>query len=115
MLDPIAGTPATEKSVARIIYLFVDDLFGTGGTEMEQRVLARLRSDFLVGSEDWNGVTFTGQRIRWIIDSQTASHIAVSQQRAIDELKEILVERNTKEDLHCTLQCTRCTKAFWDR
>ena len=53
-LDPIAGSPATEKSVACIINLFVDDLFGTGGNEMEQRVLTRLRKDFQVGSEDWN-------------------------------------------------------------
>ena len=30
MLDPIAGIPATWKSVARIINLFADDLFGTG-------------------------------------------------------------------------------------
>ena len=36
MLDPIAGSPATGKSVTRIINLFVDDLFITGGTEMEQ-------------------------------------------------------------------------------
>ena len=64
MLDPIAGSPATRKTVTRIVNLFVDDLFGTGGTEMEQRVPSRLRKDFQVGSEDWNDVTFTGQRIR---------------------------------------------------
>ena len=39
-LDPIAGSPSMGKSVAGIIHLFVDDLFG-------------------VGSEDWNDVTFT--------------------------------------------------------
>ena len=33
MLDPIAGSPK-GKSVAGIINLFVDDCFGTGGTEM---------------------------------------------------------------------------------
>ena len=49
-----------------IINLFVDDLSGTGGIEMEKRVLARLRKDFQVGSEDWSDVTFTGQRIRWM-------------------------------------------------
>ena len=38
-LDPIAGSAATGKSVAGIINLFVDNLFGTGGNEMEQRVL----------------------------------------------------------------------------
>ena len=69
-LDPTAGTPATGKSVAGIINLFVDDLFGTSGNEMEQRVLTRLRKYFQVGSEDWNDVAFTGQRIRWIQDSR---------------------------------------------
>ena len=84
MQDPIAGSPATGKSVAGIINLFVDDLFGTGGTEMEQRVLTRLKKDFQVCSEDWNGVTCTGQRIRWINVSQSGSYIEVSQQMAID-------------------------------
>ena len=46
MLDPIAGSPATGKSVAGIIDLLVDDLFGTGETKTEQRVLAGLRKDF---------------------------------------------------------------------
>ena len=102
MLDPIAGSPATRKTVAGIVNLFVDDLFGTSGTEMEQRVLARLGKDFQVGSEDWIDVTFTRQRIRWIKDPQSGSCIEVSQQKAIDELEEIPVERNTKEDLHCS-------------
>ena len=62
-LDTIAGSPATGKSVAVIINLFVDDLFGTGGNEMEQRVLTRLRKYFQVRSEDGNDVTFTRQRI----------------------------------------------------
>ena len=100
MLDPIAGSPGTAKSVAGIINLFVDD-FGTSGTDMEPRVLARLRKDFQVGSEDWSDVTFTGQRIRWTKDSQSGSCIQVSQQTATEELEEIPVERNTKEDLYC--------------
>ena len=33
-----ATSPATSTSVAGIINLFVGDFFGTGGTEMEQRV-----------------------------------------------------------------------------
>ena len=102
MLDPIEGSPATGKSVAGIINLFVDDLFGTGGTEMEQRVLARLKKDVQVGSVCWNNVLFTGQRIRWMKGPQLGPSIEVSQARAIEELKEILVQKNTKEDLHCT-------------
>ena len=102
-LDPTAGSPAAGKSMAGIINLFVDDLFGTGGNEMEQRVLTRLWKDFQVGSEDWNDVAFTGQRIRWTQDSQNGPYIEVNQNKAIEELEEIPVERNTKEDLHCTL------------
>ena len=101
-LDPIAGSPASGKSVARIINLFVDDPFGTGGNEMEQRVLARLRKDFQVFSEDWNDVTFTGQRIRWTQDPRAGPYIEVGQEKAEEELEEIPMERNTKEDFQCT-------------
>ena len=56
MLDPIAGSTATGKTVAGMNNLFLDYLFGTAGTEVEQLVLATLRKDFQVGSEDWNDV-----------------------------------------------------------
>ena len=69
-MDPIDGSPATRKPVAGIISLFVDDLYGTSGNEMEQRVLTRRRKYFQVGPEDWNDVAFTSQRIRWTQDSQ---------------------------------------------
>ena len=46
-------------------------LFGTGGTEMEQRVLAGIREDFQVGSEDWNDVLFTGHGLRWTQKSKS--------------------------------------------
>ena len=65
----------------------------TSGNEMEQRVLTRLRKDFLVDSEDWNDVAFTRQRIRWTQDSQDGPYIEVSQEKAVDELEEIPVER----------------------
>ena len=58
MLDLIEGSPAAGKSVAGNINLFVDDLFGTSGTKMEQRVPARLKKDVRVDSEDWNDVLF---------------------------------------------------------
>ena len=61
---PTAGSPATGKSVPGIIYLFVDDLFGTGGNEIQQRVLTRLRNISKL-IQKMNDVTFTGQRIRW--------------------------------------------------
>ena len=69
---------------------------------MEQRVQTRVRKDVQVGSEDWNAVLFTGQGIRWMNDRHFGPSIEVSQERAIEELDEIPVEKNTKEDLHCT-------------
>ena len=102
MFDLVEANPTTGKSVAGIINLFVDDHFGTGGTEMEQRVLARLRKNFQVGSEDWNDVLFTGQRIHWMKDPQLGSCIEASQERTTEELEEIPVEKKTKEDLLCT-------------
>ena len=86
MLDPIAGSAATRKSVAGIINLLKDDLFGTGGNEMEQRVSPSIGKDFQVGSEDWNDVTFTRQRIRWTKDPQSGPYIEVSQEKAVEEL-----------------------------
>ena len=47
-------------------------------------------------------MAFTGQRIRRTQDPQTWPYIEVSQEKAMEELEEIPVERNTKEDLQCT-------------
>ena len=95
MLDPKGGSPATGRSVAGLIYLFVDVRWNS---------VAKLDSkkDFSVGSEDWNDMLFTGQTIRWMKDPQSRPCIEVSQEKATEELGEIHVERNTKEDLHCT-------------
>ena len=68
---------------------------------MEQRVLARLGKDFQDASENWNDVLFRRQGIRWMKDPQLGPSIEVSQEKAIDELEEIPVEKNTREDLHC--------------
>ena len=94
------------------INLFVDHLFETSGNEMERRVLTRLRKDFQVSSEDWNDVAFTRQRIRWTQDHPNGPYIEVNQYKAIEELEEIPVERNTKEDLHCT---PSMHTMYWDR
>ena len=52
---------------------------------------------------------FVGHKI-----PQTGPYIEVSQDKAIDELEEIPVERNTKErsPLHTHLRCIQCTEAF---
>ena len=86
--DPTAGNPAAGKSVTRVINLFGDDLVGTGGNEMKQRVLTRLTKEIQVDSDDWNDTTFTGQRIRWTQDSKNEQYIEVSEEKTIEELED---------------------------
>ena len=76
----------------------MDDLFGTSGNEMEQRVLTRHRNDLQIGSEDWNDVAFI-----------------VSQDKAIDELEEVPVNEIRRNTSIALLQCTQFTEAYWDR
>ena len=113
--DPMAGSPAAGKSVAGIINLFVDDLFGTGGNEMQQRVLTSFGQYFQVGSEDWNDVTFTGQRIRWTQDTpKRAVHLKSVKARELSWKKSKWNETRRKTSI-ALLQCTHCTEACWDR
>ena len=60
---------------------FADDLFGKVGTEMEQRVLARLTKN-ISKLVQMNGMAllFTGQRIRWMGDLRSGPSIDVSQE-----------------------------------
>ena len=67
-----------------------------------EQVETRLGKDFQVGSEDWIDEAFTRQIIRWTQDSQNGPFMEINQNKAIDEREEIPVERNTKENLHCT-------------
>ena len=69
---------------------------------MEQSVPARLGKRFPSWFRRLEWCDLTRQRIRWTKDPQSGSCIEVSQQKAIDELEEIPVERNTKDNLHCT-------------
>ena len=103
MLDSIAGSPATDTSVAGIIKTLLQiDLCGTGGTDMEQRVLDRFQKDFQVGAEDCNDVLSPWQGIRCMKDPQLGPSFEVSQERAIEELDQIPVEKNIEENIHCT-------------
>ena len=58
--------------------------------QMEQRVLTRLRNVFKLVQKIGMMWTFRGQKFRWMKESQSGRCIEVSQQKAIDELEEIL-------------------------
>jgi hypothetical protein len=50
-----------------------------------------------VGSEGKDDVMFTGQRVRWRSNSPV-----VDQDKAVEELKEIELDKNMKDDAPCT-------------
>ena len=49
-----------------------------------------------------------------ILNQDRALRLA-PKKRGVDELEEIPLERNTKEDLYWTLQCIQGKEAFWSR
>ena len=103
LLDPFKGNNARGRKPCGIISLHVDDLFMAGDWEFEEKVLAQLRKDYEVGSEDKNDIKFVGQRIRWVKSQTTGQrHIEVSQQLAVDDLHEIVFDKSLKDNVACT-------------
>ena len=66
LMDPVTGSTARGKTVEGIVTIHVDDALMTGSTVFVKQVVAGLRRDFKVGTEDINDVMFVGQRIRWL-------------------------------------------------
>ena len=115
MLDPIAGSPATGKSVAGITSLFLDDLFGTGGAEVDQSVLARLRKEFpsCFKRLEWcvfHRTEFVGRRI---LDQDR--ELRQANKRPPLSWKGSQWNETRKKISIVPLQRTQGTEAFWDR
>ena len=64
LLDPVAQNNAQGRRPHGFICLHVDDLFMAGDKVFADKVLASIRKDFNVGSEDKNDIMFVGQRIK---------------------------------------------------
>ena len=78
---------------------------------MEQRVLTRLRKDFQVGSEDWNGVAFTGQRIRWTQDSpKTGRTLKLVKKRLLSSWRRSLGNEIRRNAFSALFQCMQCSE-----
>ena len=102
LLDPFAGNNSGGRKPCGIVSLHVDDLFMVGDLEFEQTVIAHLKSQFEIGSEDRNDVTFVGQRIQWKGNPKSpGSFIKVDQKLAIDELREVQHEKSLADNLSC--------------
>ena len=97
MLDPISGSAAKGKIVLGIVCIHVDDCFSCGGKAFYDRILAGIKKDFEIGSEDINDVMYCGQRVRWIDKGKPTAHITVDQDLKVEELSEIEIPPDVKE------------------
>ena len=101
--------------MAGIVNLFVDDLFASGGNEMEQRVLTRLGKYFQVGSQNWNDVAFTGQRIVGHKIPKTGRALKSVKTRLLMSWKRSQWNESRRKTSTALLRCIQCTEAYWDR
>ena len=72
-----------------------------GDKVFADKVLANVRKDFKVGSEDKNDIMFVGQRIRWKTHDQHGPYISCDQKLAVDAVEEIKNEKHLKDNLAC--------------
>ena len=97
MLDPVNGSPSKGRRAIGVMVLHVDDLFIAGSKKFWDEVVGKLKKDYQVGSEDTGDVMFTGQRIR-----KQGLSIVLDQDKGIEELSEIQLEKNLKDDMPCS-------------
>ena len=102
LLDPITGSPAKGRKVEGIVNIHVDDACMTGSSVLKLKVIASLRRDFKVGSEDLNDVMFVGQRVKWCDRGTSKARIQVDQERKVEELSEIEFDKSLKDEITCT-------------
>ena len=103
LLDPVAQNNAQGRRPHGFICLHVDDLFMAGDKVFADKVLANIRKDFNVRSEDKNDIMFVGQRIKWKTHDKQGPYISCDPKLAVDAAEEIKFEKQTT--LLVTLKC----------
>ena len=89
--------------------LHVDDLFVAENKELNDTILARLGTDFQIGSEGTANVGFIGQLVRWMNDV-----LVVDQGKAVEELSAIPVESQLKDSENAFHNSTHSSEAYLD-
>ena len=104
LLDPVAQNNAQGRRPHGFICLHVDDLFMAGDKVFADKVLASIRKDFNVGSEDKNDIMFVGQRIKWKTHDKQGPYISCDQKLAVDAVEEIKIAKHLKDNIACNPQ-----------
>ena len=97
ILDPASGSPSRGKRTAGFVCLHVDDLFASGTPKFLAYLRERLKKEYKIGSEASDNIMFCGQRLRWQGDV-----LIVDQDRQVEELSEIKLERGAKDTDTCS-------------
>ena len=97
-VDPVQGSPSKGRKTVGVMSLHVDDLIISGTAEFLTWFLKKIREHFTVGHEDKNDLTFTGQRVRWVMDAQgKKKYISIDQKLCVSELEEIVIPKHLKD------------------
>ena len=97
-VDPVHGSPSKGRKTVGVLSLHVDDLIISGTPEFLSWFLKKIKEHFTVGHEDKNDLTFTGQRVRWVLDAQgKKKYISVDQKLCVSELEEIVIPKHLKD------------------
>ena len=101
-VDPVHGSPSKGRKTVRVMSLHVDDLIISGTPEFLSWFLKNIKEHFTVGHEDKNDLTFTGQRVRWVLDAQgNKKYISIDQKLCVSELEEIVIPKHLKDADMC--------------
>ena len=82
--------------------LHIDDLIISGTPAFLTWFLKKIKEHFTVGHEDKIDLTFTGQRVRWVLDAQdNKKYISIDQKLCVSELEEIVIPKHLKDTDVC--------------
>ena len=97
-VDPVHGSPSKGRKTVGVMSLHVDDLNISGTSEFLTWFLKKIREHFTVRHEDKNDLTFTGQRVRRVLDAQgQKKYISIDQKLCVSELEEIVIPKHLKD------------------
>eukprot|EP00439_Symbiodinium_sp_Y106_P035936 s1632_g4.t1 len=97
-VDPVHGSPSKGRKTVGLMSLHVDDLIISGTPEFLTWFLKKIKEHVTVGYEDKSDLTFTGQRVRWVMDAQgNKKYISIDQKLCVSELEEIVIPKHLKD------------------
>ena len=93
IIDPVAGSPSSNKVVNGNVCMHVDDLIFTGMDDFLSSFARELKKSFELGSLDESDVTFCGQRFL-----KKGATVTVHQNLYVEDLHDALIPKGKDTD-----------------